>query len=133
MNVPFLDLKKINLNYKEEFTKAFLEVLESGWFILGDKVKTFEKEFAAYCGVKNCIGVANGLDALILILEGYKQLGFMKEGDEVIVPANTYIASILAISKTGIRPALEMAKMLAVYVFAGTITSSPSFIKPNCL
>lgn len=81
-------------------------VQESGWYILGEKVKTFEKEFAEYCGTKYCIGVANGLDALILILEGYKHLGFIKEGDEVIVPSNTYIASILAISKANLTPVL---------------------------
>lgn len=104
--IHFLDLKTINLQYKNELLKTFEEVLESGWFILGEKVKKFEKEFAEFCGVKNCIGVANGLDALILILEGYKQLGFMKNGDEVIVPANTYIASILAVSKAGLKPVL---------------------------
>ncbi len=81
-------------------------VIDSGWFILGKEVNNFEKEFANFCGVKHCIGVANGLDALILILEGYKQLGFMKDGDEVIVPSNTYIASILAVSKTGLIPVL---------------------------
>lgn len=106
MNVPFLDIKKINLNYKEEFQQELKNVLNSGWFILGEKVKTFEKEFADYCGTKYCIGVANGLDALILILEAYKQLGELKEGDEVIVPSNTYIASILAISKTRLTPVL---------------------------
>lgn len=106
MNVPFLDLKKINLKYKEEFIQELKAVQESGWFILGEKVKNFEKEFAEYCGTKYCIGVANGLDALILILEGYKQLGFIKEGDEVIVPSNTYIASILAISKANLTPVL---------------------------
>jgi dTDP-4-amino-4,6-dideoxygalactose transaminase len=104
--IHFLDIKNINLQYKNELLKTFEEVLESGWFILGGKVKKFEKEFAEFCGVTNCIGVANGLDALILILEGYKQLGFMKNGDEVIVPANTYIASILAVSKAGLKPVL---------------------------
>ena len=97
--INFLDLKKINFQYKEDLLKAFEKVLNSGWFILGEQVEKFEKDFANFCGAKNCIGVANGLDALILILEGYKQLGFMKNGDEVIVPSNTYIASILAVSK----------------------------------
>jgi dTDP-4-amino-4,6-dideoxygalactose transaminase len=104
--INFLDLKTINLQYKEGLLEAFENVLDSGWFILGDQVKKFEKEFADFCGVKNCLGVANGLDALILILEGYKQLGFMKDGDEVILPSNTYIASILAVSKAGLKPVL---------------------------
>ncbi len=104
--IHFSGLKNINLQYKNELLNAFEEVLDSGWFILGEKVKKFEKEFADFCGVKNCIGVGNGLDALILILEGYKELGFMKNGDEVIVPANTYIASILAVSKAGLKPVL---------------------------
>lgn len=104
--VPFLDLKNINLRYEAEFKTALNDVLNSGWFILGNQVQQFEKEFAAYCGVKNCVGVANGLDALILILEAYKELGLVNEGDEVIVPSNTYIASILAISKAGLQPVL---------------------------
>jgi dTDP-4-amino-4,6-dideoxygalactose transaminase len=102
--IPFLDLKQINLRNREELLYAMQGVLDSGWFILGEKVKKFEQQFAQYCGAKYCIGVANGLDALILILEGYKHLGFLKNGDEVIVPANTYIASILAISKANLSP-----------------------------
>lgn len=104
--IKFLDLQKINEQYSEEFKGVFDKVLKSGWFILGKEVEKFESEFAAYCGTKYCIGVANGLDALILIIEGYKQLGLMKEGDEIIVPSNTYIASILAISKAGLLPIL---------------------------
>ena len=104
--IEFLNLKEITNRDKEALKIAFEDVLDSGWLILGDHVKKFEKEFAAFCGVKNCIGVANGLDALILILEGYKQLGFMKNGDEVIVPSNTYIASILAVSRAGLTPVL---------------------------
>jgi dTDP-4-amino-4,6-dideoxygalactose transaminase len=104
--VSFLDLKAINLSYGDELKKAFDEVLQSGWFILGKQVQEFEKEFAAYCGVRHCIGVANGLDALILVLEAYKEMGLMKDGDEVIVPSNTYIASILAVSKAGLTPVL---------------------------
>ena len=104
--IPFLDLKEINLRNKQAFLDVVEEVLESGWFILGDKVKKFENEFAQYCGTKYCIGVANGLDALILILEAYKELGVLQEGDEVIVPANTYIASIIAISKARLVPVL---------------------------
>jgi dTDP-4-amino-4,6-dideoxygalactose transaminase len=104
--IEFLNLKEITKRNKEDLLRAFEEVLDSGWFILGKQVEKFEHEFAEYCGVKNCIGVANGLDALILILEGYKKLGVMKEGDEVIVPSNTYIASILAVSKAGLQPVL---------------------------
>lgn len=104
--IKFLDLQNINLQYQAELTEAFERVLKSGWFIMGKEVTAFENEFARYCGTKYCIGVANGLDALILILEGYKEMGIMKEGDEVIVPSNTYIASILAISKAGLKPVL---------------------------
>ena len=104
--IKFLDLQKINEQYSTEFKEVFDKVLKSGWFILGKEVENFENEFAAYCGTKYCLGVANGLDALILIIEGYKQLGLMKQGDEIIVPSNTYIASILAISKAGLIPIL---------------------------
>ena len=104
--VKFLDLQKINEQYTNEFKDVFDKVLKSGWFILGQEVEQFEKNFANYCGTKYCIGVANGLDALILIIEGYKQLGIMANGDEIIVPSNTYIASILAISKAGLVPVL---------------------------
>ena len=104
--IKFLDLQKINQQYNTEFKEVFEKVLKSGWFILGKEVEKFENEFAAYCGTTYCLGVANGLDALILIIEGYKQLGLMKEGDEIIVPSNTYIASILAISKAGLIPVL---------------------------
>lgn len=104
--IEFLNLKKINKLCKEQFLQSLNDTIESGWFILGEKVKKFEEEFANYCEVKHCIGVANGLDALILILEGYKQLGIIKENDEVIVPSNTYIASILAISKANLTPIL---------------------------
>lgn len=104
--IPFLDLKKINEQYRPEFQKAINEVLDSGWYILGQQNEAFEQEFAAYCGVKHGVGVANGLDALILLLEAYKELGRLKAGDEVLVPANTYIASILAISKAGLVPVM---------------------------
>ncbi|MBU1105385.1 MAG: DegT/DnrJ/EryC1/StrS family aminotransferase [Candidatus Riflebacteria bacterium] len=104
--IKFLDLQKINLQYKDELEEAFARVLESGWYIHGCEVEAFEREFAAYCGAKHCIGVANGLDALILIFRAYKVLGLLKEGDEVIVPANTYIASILAITENNLVPVL---------------------------
>lgn len=106
MKVPFLSFNDLHERIKPELLEAFENVLKSGWFIFGERVNNFEKEFAEFSGVENCIGVANGLDALILILEGYKQLGFMQDGDEVIVPSNTYIASILAVSKAGLKPVL---------------------------
>lgn len=104
--IPFLDLKGINAQYRAELIEACTKVIDSGWYIQGNEHKEFEKEFAEYCGTKHCIGVANGLDALILILRAYKELGVMNDGDEVIVPSNTYIASILAISENGLIPVL---------------------------
>ncbi|AEH32012.1 DegT/DnrJ/EryC1/StrS family aminotransferase [Vibrio anguillarum] len=104
--ISFLDLKKLNAQYEQELKDACTRVIDSGWYILGNEVSEFEKEFAAYCNVEHCLGVANGLDALILILRAYIELGVMSKGDEVIVPSNTYIASILAISEAGLVPVL---------------------------
>lgn len=104
--IKFLDLKKVNDAHGEEISAAIQRVLDSGWYLLGQEGEAFEQEFAEYCDAKHCLGVANGLDALILILMGYRELGIMQEGDEVIVPANTYIASILAISRAGLKPVL---------------------------
>src|SRR4051812_10930398 len=104
--IKFLDLLEINRLHKEELKKAFERVLDSGWYIMGDELKKFETEFAAYCGTKHAIGVANGLDALILIIRAYKEMGVFQDGDEIIVPANTYIASILAISANNLVPVL---------------------------
>lgn len=104
--ISFLDLKGLNAQYKAELIEACIKVIDSGWYIQGNECKEFEKEFASYCETKYAIGVANGLDALILILRAYKELGFMKDGDEVIVPSNTYIASILAISQNNLVPVL---------------------------
>ncbi len=106
MKVPFLDLHKINARHDSEFQQAFKRFLDSGYYMLGDRVREFETEFASYCGVKHCIGVANGLDALRLILEAYKILGRMQEGDEVLVASNTYIATILGIKQAGMVPVL---------------------------
>lgn len=106
MSIPFLDLKAINSQYREELIEAATRVIDSGWYIRGQEVEQFEKEFANYCGSQYCIGVANGLDALILVLRAWKELGKLKEGDEVIVPANTYIASILAITENRLTPVL---------------------------
>jgi len=108
--IPFLDVKAINAQYRSEVVEALTTVLDSGWFILGPATEKFEKEFAAYCGAKHCVGVGNGLDALIIILQAYIELGSFSLGDEVLVPANTYIASILAISKAGLVPILVEPK-----------------------
>lgn len=104
--IPFLDLKKINAVYADELKQACSRVIESGWYIEGKELECFEEQFAAYCGVEHCIGVANGLDALILTLRAWIELGKLMPGDEVIVPANTYIASILAISENNLQPVL---------------------------
>ncbi len=104
--IKFLDLQKINAQYQDEFHHKIQSVLDKGWFILGDEVKQFEKDFASYTNAKYCIGVGNGLDALVLIFKGYIQLGLIQKGDEVIVPANTYIASILAILQADLVPVL---------------------------
>jgi len=103
---PFLDLKAVNAPYFNGFEQAFDKVVNSGWYIQGSEVKAFEQEFSDYCGVEHCIGVANGLDALILIFRAYMEMGVLQEGDEVIVPANTYIASILAITENRLKPVL---------------------------
>jgi len=104
--VKFLDLKKINDSFEPEISNAIKKVLDSGWYLLGNEVNAFEKEYSSFIGAKNCIGVANGLDALRLILKAYIELGIMQEGDEIIVPANTYIASILAITDNRLIPVL---------------------------
>lgn len=106
MEVPFLSLKDITDKYSEEIHQTVSEVIDSGWYLKGQAVERFEKHYADYIGTKHCIGVANGLDALTLILRAYKELGIMQDGDEVIVPSNTYIASILAISENGLVPVL---------------------------
>jgi len=104
--IRFLDLKKVNAQYQKEFKKQFDNFLRTGNYILGEQTASFENEFANYCGTKFCIGVSSGLDALQLIFEAYKVMGLLELGDEIIVPANTYIASVLAISNTGLKPVL---------------------------
>lgn len=104
--VPFLDLKAINFQYRDELIEAATRVIDSGWYIRGAEVELFEQEFAHYCGVRQCVGVGNGLDAISLALRGWIELGRVDLGDEVIVPANTYIASILAILESGLVPVL---------------------------
>ena len=104
--IKFLDLKAINNSFEPELSQAVQKVVSSGWYLLGEELQQFEKEYADFSGAKHCIGVANGLDALRLILKAYIEMGLMKEGDEIIVPANTYIASILAITDNRLVPVL---------------------------
>ena len=104
--IPFLDLKNINQQYRSALIEACTRVIDSGWYIGGNELEQFEAHFAQYCGSKFAIGVANGLDALILTLRAWKELGKLKDGDEVIVPSNTYIASILAITANNLTPVL---------------------------
>jgi len=106
MKVPFLDLQKIAAQQREELLAAAARVIDGGWFIHGREHEAFEREFAAYCGTGTCLGVANGLDALTLIFRAYRELGRLRDGDEVIVPANTYIASILAVTENRLTPVL---------------------------
>ena len=109
--ILFLDLKKINEPYETAFQEKIKAVLDNGWYILGSEVKEFESSFAKYCGAKYCIGTGNGFDALVLIFKAYIQLGKLQKGDEVIVPANTYIASILAILQADLIPVLVEPKL----------------------
>jgi len=120
--IKFLDLQKINAQYQEQFHQKMKLVLDKGWFILGNEVKTFETDFAHYCGSNHCIGVGNGLDALVLIYKAYIQMGVLQKGDEIIVPANTYIASILAILQADLVPVL-------VEPDATTYNINPNLIK----
>lgn len=102
--VPFLDLRAINARLADELKAAAARVIDSGWYVLGGELAAFEHEFATYCGVSHAVGVGSGLDALSLILRAYKELGAIGEGDEVIVPGNTFIASFLAISENRLQP-----------------------------
>lgn len=104
--IKFLDLKAINEQYQSELKEACSRVIDSGWYVMGKELELFEQEFAAYCGTKYAIGVANGLDALTLVLRAWKEQGKLRAGDEVIVPANTYIASVLAITENELIPVL---------------------------
>lgn len=104
--IKFLDLKAVNNSFEPELSVAVQNVLDSGWYLLGNETKLFENEYAVFTGSKHCIGVANGLDALRLILKAYIEMGVMKIGDEIIVPGNTFIASVLAISDNSLKPVL---------------------------
>jgi dTDP-4-amino-4,6-dideoxygalactose transaminase len=102
--IKFLDLQKINAQYEIELKEAANRVIDSGWYLMGKELESFEGNYANFCGVKHALGVANGLDALRLIFRGYIEMGVMKKGDEVIVPANTYVASVLAITDNDLIP-----------------------------
>ena len=106
MTVPFLSLKEVTEKYSEEIHDALSRVADSGWYLLGEENEKFEEDYAKYIGTKYCIGVANGLDALIWILRAYIETGRLKAGDEILVPANTYIATILAITENNLVPVL---------------------------
>lgn len=102
--IKFLDLKKLNARFDNQFKETYNNFLSTGRYILGDGVKDFETNFASYCGTNYCIGTGNGLDALVLIFKAYIELGKLKKGDEVLVPANTYIASVLSVIHSGLTP-----------------------------
>lgn len=106
MKVAFLNLKAVNQRFEKEFQKAYSDFIESGYYIMGESLSNFEQAFATYCGAKYAVGVGSGLDALRLILEAYKSLGKLKVGDRVVVAANTFIATILAIEQAGLIPVL---------------------------
>ena len=104
--IKFLDLQKITAKYADEIHEAVSRVVDSGWYLQGEENERFEQHYAEYIGTKHCVGCANGLDALIWIYRAYIEMGVMQPGDEVIVPANTYIASVLAITENGLKPVL---------------------------
>lgn len=106
MMIKFLDLQKVTAKYADEIHEAVNRVVDSGWYLQGKEVERFEQDFAQYIGTEHCVGVGNGLDALIWIYRAYMEMGVMKKGDEVIVPSNTFIASILAITENGLKPVL---------------------------
>jgi dTDP-4-amino-4,6-dideoxygalactose transaminase len=109
--IPFLNLTKINQPFEAAFHEKMKQFFEAGWYVLGKEVSAFEAGFASYCGTKYCIGVGNGLDALVLIFKGYIELGMLQKGDEVLVPANTYIASILAVLQADLVPVMIEPKL----------------------
>jgi len=132
--IPFLDLKQINAQYKKELKKACARVIDSGWYLMGKELEQFESEFSAYCGTEHCVGVANGLDALTLTLRAWKELGKLQDGDAVIVQANTYIASILAITENNLVPVLvepnEFTFNLCPAIVERAITAKTKVILP---
>ncbi len=121
VTIKFLDLKKVNAAYADEIHDAMSRVVDSGWYLQGKENERFEKDYAEYIGTEYCVGCANGLDALTLIFRAYMELGVMKPGDEVIVPANTYIASILSISENGLVPVLVEPDIATYQIDPGKI------------
>lgn len=121
MKISFLDLREVNSKYQSQLIEAASNVIKSGWYIGGNYLEKFESEFAQYCGVKYCVGVANGLDALILTLRAWKELGKLSDGDEVLVPANTYIASILAITENNLKPVFVEPSEISLNLCAGNL------------
>lgn len=118
--IPFLDLNQVNAPYLEAVEEACTRVIRSGWYILGSELKAFEKAFADYCGAEHCVGVANGLDAITLILKAYE----FPEGSEVIVPANTYIASVLPVSYLHLKPVFVEPDPYTMLIDPGLIEES---------
>lgn len=102
--IQFLNIKAINAQHRQELIEAATRVIDSGWYLMGKEVESFESEFAKYCGTEHCIGVANGLDALSITLRAWKEMGKLSDGDGIIVPANTYVASVLAITENRLKP-----------------------------
>ncbi len=132
--IPFLDLKAINQRFELDFNRKFQDFLDTGYYVLGSQVKAFESSFASYCGADYCVGVGNGLDALRLILEAYKALGKLQDGDEVLVASNTYIATILAIKQAGLIPVLVEAENITfnfqLLALKNAITEKSKVIMP---
>jgi len=106
MSIPFLNLKDYNRRYEDDIRASLNRIISSGWYLLGEEKKSFEQEYSDFIGVDHTIGVGSGLDALKIILKAYQLMGHFEEGDEVIVPANTFIASILAIVDSDLTPVL---------------------------
>jgi len=126
--IPFLDLQALNARFEADFEAKFKEFLAKGWYILGEELVQFETEFSRYCGQKYGIGTANGLDAIFLILEAYKVLGKLQIGDEVLVPANTYIATVLAVSRAGLKPVFVDASLETMNM---DLSQIPKIISPK--
>lgn len=124
--IKFLDLHKINARFESQFKEEFQSFLNSGHYILGNSVATFEKHFAAYCGTDYCMGVSSGLDALTLIFRAFVQLGKLKTGDAVLVPANTYIASVLSVINAGLKPVFVEPDATTFNINATTIKAQLS-------
>lgn len=132
--VKYFDIKRITDSFEPELSQEVMRIVGSGWYLLGKEVEQFETAFAGYCGVDYCIGVANGLDALTLILRAWMEMGEIKTGDQVIVPSNTYIASILAVSRCGLEPVLcepsEETLLIDETLIESLITSRTRVIMP---